>query len=157
MIPSAFQLRMDLEKAIMKSEMPQFRFHQRGDSYFFKGIQRTSTLRHAYKLKLILTHRYPDQMPALYITSPKILRAHHGRETINSMGTTHSFHTLSNGSNECVQICHFKSEHWDASRTCVGVFIKGILWLEAYENHLQTGSSIADILSLWRRRQQNVG
>ena len=38
---------------------------------------------------------------------------------------------------------HFKTERWDASQTCAGIFTKGILWLEAYENHLQTGSDIA--------------
>jgi len=135
---------MDIEKTIMRSEMPQFRFYQNSDNYYFKGRQRTSTLNRSYELKLTLTQWYPDEMPELYVTSPINLRSHYSWKTINQNGIAYSTHTLSNGPNGCVQICHFKSELWDASQTCVGVFIKGILWLEAYENHLLTGSDIAD-------------
>lgn len=75
-------------------------------------------------------------------------------ETINSVGSSHAFHTLSNGPDGCVQICHFKSEFWDASKTCVGVLFKGLLWLEAYDIYLKTDMSIASILSNWKRRQE---
>jgi len=153
MISNSYNHRMDFEKTIMRSEMPQFRFYQNVDSYYFEGWQRTSTLNRSYMLKLILSRWYPDERPKLYVTSPINLKSYISWKTINQIGVAHKSHTLSNGPNGCVQICHFKDEHWDASQTCVGVFTKGLLWLEAYENHLLTGNEIAEILYKWKRRQ----
>ena len=50
--------------------MPQFSFYQNSNTYYFKGWQRTSTMGRSYELKLTLTKWYPDDMPALYVTSP---------------------------------------------------------------------------------------
>ena len=69
--------------------------------------------------------------------------------TINSDKTSHEFHTYGNGPNGCVQICHTQKQKWDASKTCVGVFFKGILWVTAYTVHLETGDSIANVLQNW--------
>ena len=143
--------RIQLEKAIMAKELPQFQFYEMGEDRYFEGWQRTST-GGLYLLKLVLPALFPGQMPRLYVTCPQPLWKY-GGGTINSEGASHAFHTRSNGVGGCVQICHFKSENWDASRTCVGVFFKGILWLEAYDVHLAMGMSIEDILKKWKRRQ----
>ena len=143
--------RHQLEKAIMAKELPQFQFYEIGEDRYFEGWQRTST-GGLYLIKLVLSVWFPDQMPSLYITCPQTLWKY-GGGNINSEGASHAFHTRSNGPGGCVQICHFKSENWDASRTCVGVFFKGILWLEAYDVHLAMGMSIEDILEKWKRRQ----
>ena len=150
---NSFNIRMNFERAIMRSEMPQFRYYQNFNTYYFKGWQRTSTMGRRYELKLTLTQWYPDDMPALYVISPIQLKSFNSWKTINQSGLSHTNHTQTNGPNGCVQICHFRPERWDASQTCVGVFTKGILWLEAYENYLITGSDIASILARWRRRQ----
>ena len=67
-----------------------------------------------------------------------------GRKSINSLGTTHSYHTWSNGPRGIVTICH--TSGWDPSISCVQVLLKGIIWLEAYSMHLRTGATIAEII-----------
>ena len=144
--------RLQLERRIMGRELPQFMFFEIGNDSYFQGCHIVSNGL-LYHLELVLSEWYPDQMPNLYVTYPLILWKSDGN-TINSEGVSHAFHTLSNGPWGCVEICHFKRENWDASKTCVGAFFKGILWLEAYGVHLVTGMTIADILEEWQRRQR---
>jgi hypothetical protein len=147
--------RLQLERAIMAKELPQFYFYWMGEDRYFQGWQATSTGAY-YQLKLDLPAGYPDEMPRLYITSPIPLWKCNGR-TINSEGVSHDFHSLGSGPGGSTEICHFKSSNWDASKTCVGVFFKGILWCEALNVHLATGMTIAEILEGWRRTQAGMG
>jgi hypothetical protein len=144
--------RLAFEIKIMKHEFPQFRPYGRSGEYYFSGWQTTS-IGTKYKLRLNIPLFYPDHVPSLYVTSPHTLRSYKGGSTVNSQGTSHAYHTLSNETDSCVQICHFDSSNWDASKTCVAVFTKGILWLDAYEMHLTSGKDIATILSSWKRSQ----
>lgn len=152
MINFSFRSRIQFEESIMRQEMPQFLFYSSSNDYHFEGWQSTSN-GNSYKLRLDIPLFYPDQVPPLYVTSPRMIRSYGGYSSINDKGVSHATHTLSNGPDGCVQICHFKPEHWDASQTCVAAMMKGILWLQAYEMHLRTGKDIADILSSWRRSQ----
>ena len=144
-----YQSRIQVEKAIVARELPQFRFSQSENDCCFIGQHTTSTRHNCYQLKLVLGKYYPDEMPKLFVTSPPFLFNYHYTKTISSLGVSHAFHTLRNGPDGCVQICHFKQETWDSSRTCVGALIKGILWCDAYDVHLTTGKDIAEILSRW--------
>lgn len=132
----------------MARELPQFVLYQIGDESSFQGFQSTS-LGGWYHLKLVLPSWYPDKMPELFVDFPVILWKRDG--TIIA-GVSHAFHTHSNGPGGYVQICHCSPTDWDASKTCVGVFFKGIMWLEAYSHHLLTGKSIAEILEKWKGR-----
>jgi len=144
-----YQSRIQVEKAIVVKELSQFQFLKSGNDSYFMGHHTTSTRQNCYQLKLVLGRYYPDQMPNLYVISPSTLFNYHFTKTINSLGLSHAFHTLENGPDGCVQICHFKPETWDSSRTCVGALLKGVLWCEAYDVHLTTGKDIAEILSRW--------
>lgn len=141
---SARRRRLDLERQLLARELPQFQLHNIDGNPYVAGWQTTSDGWKTYRLKLLLGPHYPDQMPSLYVVSPLALPNTDGDGTINDEEVSHAFHTLENGPGGCVQICHFKSDYWDASKTCVGVLMKGIVWLEAYEAHLQTGQDIAD-------------
>ena len=55
-------------------------------------------------------------------------------------------HTLSNGPNGEVQICHWRQNRWHSGITLNKVILKVILWLEAYEQHLVTGQSINEFV-----------
>jgi hypothetical protein len=150
----ALKARLNLEAAILAEEMPQFRLSVDNGSYCFKGWQIATTANRKYELKLVIPPYYPDQMPSLYVNNPLILPKYKNQGTINSAPGSHAFHTNSKGPGGCVEICHSKSTSWDASKTCVGVFTKGILWLIAYECHLTNGKSINDNLIQFKRRQQ---
>lgn len=144
--------RLNYEKRIMQKQLSYFHFYGGGKNPYFSGYYPTPIKKHIFGLKASIPQWYPDEMPQLYVTSPNKLYTYNGYETINAEGISHKFHTLPNGPKGCVQICHFKPETWDASQTCIGVFLKGMLWVQAYEIHLVTGKSIADIIDEWKRR-----
>ena len=105
-------------EAILRKEMPQFTLYQNGNSASFEGVQETRIGGVSFYVKVSIPPHYPDQMPNLYIISPLILPKS-GGGTINEGGSTHSSHTSGNGPGGCVQICHFESNSWDATKTCV--------------------------------------
>ncbi len=156
MMKELWQVRLRFEKAIMDSQLPQFQLFHKAGTWFFQGWEKGMRKEPAYQLKLIISEHYPDKMPELYITYPTVLPKYKNYGTINEESSSHQFHTCQNGPDGCVQICHFKSTIWDASKTCVGVFIKGILWLLSYELHLINGKSINDNLLYIKRRQENA-
>ena len=45
-----------------------------------------------------------------------------------------------------MSICHFYPLHWNAQDTLYEVFMKGRLWIEAYEGHLNSGQPINNYL-----------
>lgn len=143
MSSSAQLLRLELEDQLLRSELPQFSLCYRGYSQpYAEGWQTTTVDRNSYKLRLELGNYFPDEQPKLYVTSPRILRDYYRCGTINAEGTSHKFHTWENGPGGCVQICH--GDDWDATTTCLSVLLKGVLWLEFYENYLRTGETVAE-------------
>lgn len=135
--------RIEIERLIMSKEMPQFRLVRTREEEYFEGWCTTSA-GNKYKLKLKLSEHYPDQIPSLYVESPKTLKRH-GQGSVNSLGGNHDFHTNKNGPDGCVSICHFTKDTWDASRTSIQVLVLGMLWLECHSLHLITGKAISKI------------
>ena len=134
--------RLNLEKKIVRKKLGndfKLLFDEYSEPYFAGRVITTCDRKH-YSLTLYLGSDFPDEKPELYVTRPKRLKKHGGRGCINDMETSHAFHTLENSDDGCVQICH--SEYWDATDTCVGVLLKGILWLEFYEAYLCNGGDI---------------
>lgn len=153
MLNRYFFERLRLEREIVNRHLPQFRSYSYATNPYFSGAYTTTAGGRRYTLKLVIPSGYPDDRPSLYVTNPLTLRKFGYRGTVNKIGASHDFHTWSNGPNGCVQICHTKSDQWDASQTCVGVLMKGLLWTEAYDAYMATGRTIAKILKEWQRRQ----
>lgn len=135
--------RLDVERALVAKELPQFNFHDMNGGTYVEGWVKIYGSRTEFQLGLFLGRGFPDEMPKLYVASPTKLPKYGGHGTVNSAGSSHDFHTLSNGPSGVVQICHFKSSWWDSSKTTVAVLMKGIYWLEAYCAYLKTGKSIS--------------
>jgi hypothetical protein len=154
MYPRWSIIRIREEKKIMDKELPQFKLFKSGDMIFFRGWHTTTTSRLKFQLKLPLPTVYPDVAPKLYVTYPLTL-VKYGGGAINSMWSSHAFHTLGNGPDGCLEICHGGTGNWDASKTCIGILFKGMLWCEAYAVHLRTGLDISEIFENWRRRQMS--
>ena len=140
------------EKAILERTLSQFRLFRTANAWSFIGWQTTSIRNWDFQLTIPIPPYYPDQMPPLYVTAPNVLRRY-GGGTINETEGSHDFHTVHRGPHGCVSICHHKGSNWDASHTCLGIFTKGILWVEAYASHLVTGRTIAVILDEWAKNQ----
>jgi hypothetical protein len=55
-------------------------------------------------------------------------------------------HTLAPSGNGMVQICHWRDARWHSNILLFKVFLKGLIWIEAYEQHLATGRPLADFV-----------
>jgi len=151
--------RLQVEKKIISKELPQFEYFQTLNENCFRGTYKTSARGNCYELKIVLEPNYPDEIPQMYVSSPKTLWMH-GKKMIslNSKGISHKYHTNSNSLEGYVQICHYSSDTWHAAKTCTAVAVKGLLWCEAFDIHLTTGLTIAQIIeNLQRCQEENTG
>ena len=130
-----------VEAGLLKQEFPHFGIHEPRGNTYVGGNQPTSA-GNQYYLWVPIPPGYPDQCPNAYVFRPNPLPGYLNHRTINSYGCSHEMHTLSNGPRGEVQICHYRSERWEARITLVKVLLKCALWLEAYEQHRITGQSI---------------
>jgi len=138
--------RLALEHRVLQQEgMGQFSIYWNStdQTYHGEGIATTSSDRQ-YNLYLIIPKNFPYERPSLYITSPSPLYTFSG-SPLTSLGTSHDMHTLA-PSNGCVQICHWRDARWHSNILLHKVFLKGLLWLEAYEQHLATGRPLAEFV-----------
>lgn len=143
--------RLVLEHQILQAAgLTQFGvYHDRqSDRYDVLGTT-YSNGRNPYELWIPVPAGFPDERPSLYLLRPNPLYDARGG-TINAVGLSHDMHTLSPGPGGVVQICHWRTDRWHAAITLDKVLLKGLLWLEAYEQHLSTGQPIASYVRTMR-------
>ena len=92
-----------------------------------------------YILRIDIPPDFPNSCPPLTVISPTNLRQKNGLPLPENDS---EFHTLA-AKDGCISICHFYPLHWNAQDTLYEVFMKGRLWLEAYEGHLKSGQPIS--------------
>jgi ubiquitin-protein ligase len=97
-----------------------------------------------YTLLLVAAADYPSSLPEVYIVSPLVLRDCRGRELL-AISPSHEMHLLKPNS-RFIRLCHYKAENWHPNVTLYKVVLKCLIWLVAYENHLQSGRPITDYL-----------
>ncbi|SRR5260221_12974344 len=139
--------RIHLEGATLAHEgMDQFSLNHdpAQDSYHISGYARSSSGRQ-YGLCLLIPIGFPYARPPLYLTDPYPLYAADGSK-IASLGLSHAMHTLEPHANGMVQICHWRDSRWHSGIRLSKVMVKGLLWIEAYEQHLATRQSIAEFV-----------
>ena len=141
------QQRLTYENQVLQHDgMPQFQIYKDpAGGYYLLGDHRTSANR-SYTLWSPIPPGFPHSRPCLYICSPNPLLSFNKIKTINEFGVSHQMHTLSNGPNGEVQICHWRNERWHSGITFNKVMIKAMLWLEAYEQHLSTGRGVCEFV-----------
>jgi len=141
--------RLVLENQILQKDgLSQFQVYrsQYGESFFLSGIHRTSG-GNSYTIWSPIPVLYPSRRPPVYVLEPNPLWGFRNEKKINSYGTvSHYMHTLENGQNGEVQICHWRDDRWHSGITLNKVMIKVVLWLEAYEQHLSSGDPISAFL-----------
>jgi hypothetical protein len=81
----------------------------------------------------------------MYITDPLPLLMADGTP-VSRLGVSHQMHTLEPSSNGMVQICHWRDARWHSSILLQKVFLKGLIWIEAYEQHIATGRPLAEFI-----------
>jgi hypothetical protein len=119
-------------------------YYRTSDTYDASGTATSSSGRQ-YQLHCTIPPGFPTQRPSLYITDPNPLLMWDGR-SISQLGVSHAMHTLTPHTNGWVQVCHWRDNRWHSGIVLQKVFLKGMLWIEAYEQHLATGRDLADFV-----------
>lgn len=139
--------RLYVEDQILLAEgFDQFRvyYDRPSDSYSASGYATANSGRQYYFYSPIPTG-YPYERPHLYVTDPKPLLMYDGA-SVSSAGVSHNMHTLAPHPSGWPQICHWRDARWHSGIVLQKVFLKGLLWIEAYEQHLATGRPLADFV-----------
>lgn len=92
-----------------------------------------------YTLRVYVPDDFPNSCPKLVVVSPPKLLQKNGQPLLE---VSDVFHTLTAVDGHTT-ICHFYPPYWNAQNTLYQVFMKGRLWLEAYQGHLETGQTLA--------------
>jgi hypothetical protein len=145
--------RMVLDHEILQREgFDQFSVYinRPTDSYYAAGTA-TSNSGRRYYLYVPIPSGYPWERPPMYLTDPCPLRMADGT-AITTLGVSHQMHTLEPSSNGWVQVCHWRSGRWHSGIVLQKVFLKGLLWIEAYEQHLATGRALAEFVPTMAER-----
>ena len=87
-----------------------------------------------YRLRVYVPRDFPNSLPIMAVKSSP--------NPMPNWGSCASTHTLGQTSEGFLVICHYRSENWNAEHTFYEIFMKGRLWLEAYEGHLSTGKTV---------------
>jgi len=139
--------RLSLEHAILQQEgFSQFSVYwdRTTDTYYASGVTMSNS-GCRYGLHIHIPSGFPYERPPMYLTKPFPLLMSDGR-LVSSLGVSHGMHTLAPSSNGFVQICHWRDDRWHSSILLQKVFLKALLWIEAYELHLASGQPIADFV-----------
>ena len=100
----------------------------------------TSNNKH-YTLRVYIPKDYPNACPEMVVSGCAALRKRNG----STFGPSVSDHTLGQ-KDGFTKLCHFRPDLWTNENTLYQVFMKGLIWLEAYEGHLRTGKSLSTYL-----------
>ena len=136
--------RLTIENQILSRDgLSQFQVYQHSNnsSYYLEGAHKTNSGQ-SYDIWSPIPAHYPDKRPPVYVNKPNPLPAYQNDTSVNSCGLSHAMHTLSNGPDGQVQICHWRDDRWHSGITLNKVMIKVLVWLEAYEQHRSSGSPI---------------
>lgn len=137
------RLRLAQERAALEYYLGNFAFYNLpSDTYVFGSW--ASNMNRVYSVRLDLPPAYPDEVPHTYVTSPSPLRGY--RQPIESYGSSHAMHTWKTDRPGWTKICIVRPEDWSAEYSVVKVLRKAMLWITAYECHLDDGRPIADFL-----------
>lgn len=139
----AQQNRLQQEKYFIDQLFPAFQVKNPTQNTYWIGTMTTNANR-KYQLRIDIPDEYPDQAPHTYIISPNPLYTYSGAN-LAQISPSHEMHTFTS-LNGYPQICLYRSEYWSAEYTLVSCLKKARLWLEAYDEHLDTGKKMCDIV-----------
>ena len=135
------QARLKLEKNWLEEYYNEEKFPMNemyGMTVFERDVK--TSRNNVYRLRILVGESYPDKLPDLVVClSPEPMP-----KSAEWQGT-HTTHTWPQKYG-LLQICFYRQECWTRKNRLLRVFEKGEQWLEAYEEHLETGKPIDEIL-----------
>jgi hypothetical protein len=145
--------RLYLENEVLhKEDFTQFSvyWYESSDTYEASGTTSSSSGK-PYTLAIPIPSGFPQSRPPMYLTYPSPLYSADGSR-VSSSGVSHYMHTLAPSALGQVQICHWRDDRWHSGILLHKVFLKGLLWIEGYEQHLATGRPISEFVSTMKER-----
>jgi hypothetical protein len=139
--------RLIVEHQILQREgFTQFSvYHQTASDTYYASGEASSNAGYKYDFWIPIPSGFPQQRPPLYIIKPHpLLMA--DRAPISALGVSHKMHTLAPHPTGYVQVCHWRDNRWHSGIVLQKVFLKGLIWIEAYEQHIATGRDLADFV-----------
>lgn len=137
--------RLAMEQQVLRAEYPDFTFHDPADQTFVSGAWESNG-HNSYSLRVELPRGFPDECPSTYITWPSPLYGYAGRHEMESYGSSSAMHTWQTDHPGWVKICTYRPSHWSANHSIAQLITKAMLWILAYECHLDDGTEIASFL-----------
>ena len=145
---SNYQLcRLQQEKEILARYFPRKHRWTNVNGRTKVQVDMTSNSNRKYTLGITLSDDFPHACPKLLVESPLFLPQRNGTPLPYN---SNEFHTLDDPSG-LVSICHYVLHAWTNENTLYQVFMKGRLWIEAYEGHLASGRN----MDFYLRHQPN--
>lgn len=137
--------RLNIERTILERSFPgASAFHDLGKPGARLEVTLPTSSGARYGLSVGLAADYPASVPQVFIVRPLVLRDFLGQDLL-AISPSHTMHLLKPRERH-IQLCHYKAQNWHPNVTLYKVVLKCLLWLEAYENHLQSGRPITDYL-----------
>ena len=100
-------------------------------------IRMTTNSDNEYCLRVYLPDDFPNSVPDMVITeSPQPMPDWQSGSQTHTRKRRDGF----------LRICHYRRARWDCDNYLYHVFLKGRLWLEAYEAHLRTSEPVDQFL-----------
>ena len=128
---------MDTKGNVMKAFV--FYGMESSDPHVVMGARTNAN--HEYTIYIELKN-FPLGVPNIYIE--KDLKDFKGESLCKTSG---SMHTLQSDRDGWVKICHCSSENWKPATSLYLLYVKALLWLNAYDAHIMTGKPIDAVLS----------
>ena len=105
-------------------------------------LNTTTNSNSRYTLRIYLPSDFPNSCPQLAVIYPSVLYNNSGYRMGEISDSDHTY-GFRDG---YLTICHYRPNLWTSDNTLYQVFMKGIIWLEAYEGHKQTGKPLSNYL-----------
>ena len=106
-------------------------------------VRMTTNNDKSYTLRVYIPMDFPNSCPEMVVSQPSgVLRKKDGSLMGSACGSDHIWDSRDGRT----RICHFVPRKWTSDNTLYQVFMKGRIWLEAYEGHLKTGRSLSNYL-----------
>ena len=139
------QARLGLEKDVLDARLKNVEWINPRSAENTRVEWRVSTNNgKSYTLRVYIKSDFPNSCPILVVSSPSFpLRKKDGSLLNSCDGRDH----VLSAHDGLTQICHFITSKWTSENTIYQVFMKGRIWLEAYEIHLRTGEYLEKYLA----------
>jgi len=137
MTASRYHAEVDALQLSLPSNM--FKFCDMDTDQPYLKIAAVTNSKKVYTLRIDLD-QFPESIPKVFIT--QMLKSKSGN---NLDSPSHEMHTLAS-EHGFTRICHYGNTSWRPNVALNKVYLKCRVWLEAYEEHLRSGDTMADLL-----------